>query len=331
MIRLSLDRRADRDQLLDEREFAGEPILIGRGEGADWILDDPDCLLSRLHCRLDLSDGSITLTDLSSNGVFIDDQTWRCERGKPVTLIAGQSFALGEYAFVLGDAGPGEDARVVAHGEAPASVTEGGRSEPSPEQGPLLEAFCHAARLDSSAIAAEDPVEVMARLGAVYRELVVGLADLMRERSLAKDYLPEHTTVNWTGNNPFRWASAARLTTDLLKTDREGFMPGADAVAASYLDIKQHADCVVAGVQAMGQSALAALAPEAIETRVQGRSTILLGSRAGVAWREYVVVYQETQCRAGATAPLFASDEFRKGYLANLSRSGHPSGRKQVD
>jgi predicted component of type VI protein secretion system len=127
--------------------------------------------------------------------------------------------------------------------------------------------------------------------------------------------------VTWTGNNPFRWASAARLTTDLLKSDRDGFMPAAEAVAASYLDIRQHADCVAAGVQAMTQAAIAALAPKTIETRLQGsRSTVLPGSRAALAWREYNVVHLELQSRAGALEPGFANDDFRRGYLAKLSQ-----------
>jgi predicted component of type VI protein secretion system len=172
--------------------------------------------------------------------------------------------------------------------------------------------------LDSSAIAAEDPVEVMTRLGATYRELIAGLAELMQERSRAKDHLPQHTTVSWTGNNPFRWASAVRLTTDLLKSDRDGYMTGAQAVAASYRDIRQHADCMAAGQQAMARSAIAALAPEVIERRLQGWG--LPGFKAALAWREYTVVHQELQLQIGAGEPGLANSDFREGYLARLSR-----------
>lgn len=322
MISLSLYLRSDRGRLLDVRDLSSGPILIGRGEGADWILEDPDCLLSRVHCRLESSGGLTTLTDLSGNGVFLDAATERCERGEPVALLPGQSFSLGKYLVVLTEDGrPDESQRPEQGEESVSATTTVAWGERATEQGPLLEAFCHAARLDSSAIAAEDPVEVMARLGAVYRELIAGLAELMHERSLAKDHLPQHTTVTGTGNNPFRWASAARLTTDLLKSDREGFMPGAEAVAASYLDIRQHADCVAAGLQAMARSAIVALAPEAIEARLQGRRSIgLPGSRAALAWREYTVVHQDLQARAGAMEPGFANDDFRKGYLAKLSQ-----------
>jgi predicted component of type VI protein secretion system len=321
MIILSLYLRSDRSRLLDVRDLASGPILVGRGEGADWILEDPDCLLSRVHCRLESGGGRITVTDLSTNGVFIDEETRRCERGKPVTLSPGQSVALGKYRLALAEDGRRDGAQRPEQGAIPESATAVAWGKRSTEQGPLLEAFCRAARLDSSAIAAEDPVEVMARLGAVYRELITGLAELMRERSRAKDHLPEHTAVSWTGNNPFRWASAVRLTTDLLRSDREGFMPGAEAVAASYLDVRQHADCVAAGLQAMTQSAVAALAPETIEARLQGRrSTILPGARAALAWREYSVVHQELHSRADALEPGFANSDFRRGYLAKLSQ-----------
>jgi type VI secretion system FHA domain protein len=284
-------------------------------------LEDPDCLLSRIHCKLESSGAAITLTDLSGNGVFIDQEGNRCERGKPVTLVLGQSFRLGKYRLVLTEDARCDEPHMPEPTQGSQSPTPATRGERTTEQGPLLEAFCHAARLDSSTIAAEDPVEVMARLGAIYRALIVGLAELMHERSLAKDQLPEHTTVSWTGNNPFRWASAARLTTDLLKNDREGFLSGAEAVAASYLDIRQHAACEAAGVQAMTESALAALAPETIEARVQGRrSPVLPGAKGALAWREYSLVYQELHAKAGALDPGFANDDFRRGYLAKLSR-----------
>jgi predicted component of type VI protein secretion system len=321
MISLSLYLRSDRSELLEVRDLPSGPMLIGRGEGADWVLEDTDSLLSRVHCRLESTGGLITLTDLSGNGVFLDEETRRCERGKPVALAPGQSFSLGKYTLMLTEDGRGDEAGNAERDAAPEAATVMAAVERSTEQGPLLEAFCHAAHLDSSAIAAEDPVEVMARLGAVYRELVVGLSELMHERSLTKDHLPEHTTVTWTGNNPFRWASATRLTIDLLKSDREGFMPGAEAVAASFLDVRQHAECVAAGLQAMAESAIASLAPEKIETRLQSRpSPLLPGSRAALAWREYGIAHRELQSSAAALEPRFANEDFCKGYLAKLSR-----------
>ena len=97
MIRLSLYLRSDRSRPLDVRDLTSGPILIGRGDGADWVLEDPDCLLSGVHCRLESSGGLTTLTDLSGNGVFLDGDAERCERGKPVALVPGQSFTLGKY------------------------------------------------------------------------------------------------------------------------------------------------------------------------------------------------------------------------------------------
>ncbi|MEW8682384.1 MAG: FHA domain-containing protein, partial [Candidatus Thiodiazotropha endolucinida] len=45
---------------------------IGRRDENDWILPDPERFISGRHAQIDFSDESFHITDLSSNGVFIN-------------------------------------------------------------------------------------------------------------------------------------------------------------------------------------------------------------------------------------------------------------------
>jgi len=241
-------------------------------------------------------------------------------------MRAGQVVRLGDYLIVLVQSDPS------VGGTSGAPFTSSDADETPPgvqadpatrdtragEQGALLEAFCSAAHLDMSTFAGEDPAAIMHRLGGVYRQMVIGLADLMSERTAAKaEYVPDHTTVGHVGNNPFRWASPQRLAVDLLRQDREGFMTGPDAVQASFGDIKRHFACVFAGMRAAVRSVLDALSPKAIEGRLRGRSAFLPGYKAA-AWIEYAVVHDEIG-RDGDPPDGLISVEFRKGYAACLN------------
>jgi predicted component of type VI protein secretion system len=325
MIRLSLFARSEPDRELDTRDFVDGAIVIGRGEDADWSLEDPDCLLSRRHCLVSAADGFVTVTDVSSNGVFLDDAGERCERGRPIALREGQTLRLGDYIIVLAQFDQSE--RTASDGPRVPSASTATtprigddpvtRRSRAAEQGVLLETFCSAAHLDMSTFAGEDPAAIMQRLGGVYREMVIGLADLMSERTAAKaDYMPDHTTVGHAGNNPFRWASPQRLAVDLLRHDREGFMTGPDAVRASFGDVRRHLTCVFAGMQTAVLTVLDALSPKAIEGRLRGRSQLLPGYRAA-AWTEYSVAYEEIR-RDADPSERHASAAFREGYAACL-------------
>jgi type VI secretion system FHA domain protein len=48
---------------------------IGRASDNEWVLPDPEQHLSKHHCRIRYDDGSYTITDTSSNGVFVNGDT----------------------------------------------------------------------------------------------------------------------------------------------------------------------------------------------------------------------------------------------------------------
>jgi type VI secretion system FHA domain protein len=175
--------------------------------------------------------------------------------------------------------------------------------EPAPRTTPssdasLLDAFCAGAKLDASLFAGEDPAAVMRRLGAAYQQMVLGLGDLMSERtSLKSGYRMERTRVRAEGNNPFKWASGQRLAADLLRNNQEGFLPGPQAVGASFADLKKHHLCMLAGMRAAIGETLQILSPEAIEAPLKGQSFVLK-TKGQVCWNDYAKRHAEVLQRA---------------------------------
>jgi len=56
-------------------------MAIGRGPENDWILPDPERLVSTQHCVIQYKDGRYYLTDNSTNGVELVNAGIRLRRG----------------------------------------------------------------------------------------------------------------------------------------------------------------------------------------------------------------------------------------------------------
>lgn len=81
------------------KSFGLKGGTIGRAAGNDWILADPDRFLSSRHCQIVCKDGHYFLTDLSTNGTYINGASEPVGRGTEVRLVEGDSIDLGDYRF----------------------------------------------------------------------------------------------------------------------------------------------------------------------------------------------------------------------------------------
>jgi type VI secretion system protein ImpI len=79
--------------------LAGNSVVIGRGEDADWQLDDPDMYLSRKHCVIAVADGKLRATDTSRGGTFVDGSEQPIGTGNAVTLTDGMRLRMGDFVF----------------------------------------------------------------------------------------------------------------------------------------------------------------------------------------------------------------------------------------
>jgi type VI secretion system protein len=81
----------------ESRTLGQGTISIGRAAGNDWVLADPDRHLSKTHCMVSTEAGRFVLSDLSTNGVFVNGARDPIGRDAKVTLTDGDDFRLGDY------------------------------------------------------------------------------------------------------------------------------------------------------------------------------------------------------------------------------------------
>lgn len=299
MYMLQLFDRANEVQPIDARLLRDGVLRIGRDSTADWSIADPDFELSRAHCELAVVADGLSLKALGTNGVFDDATGARFPDAVDVPMPLPATLRFGRFRLRASHAPHGDEPADMARtmvltpplgssaavpddwSDAPAFVPAGG--------GSLLEAFCDGAGLDASLLSSEEPAEVMRRAGAVYRQMVLGIGDLMAERDRARaHYDLTRTTIGGAGNNPFKWAPTQRLAVDLLLAGSASFLAGPAALQSSFRDIKRHLIATFAGLHGSLRAAIATFDPKTLDDASGARAS-LLKSRVAVQAEEVAV------------------------------------------
>lgn len=83
------------------KSFDTQGGSIGRGKDSNWVLDDPERFLSSCHCRVSHENGQYFLTDLSTNGTFMNGAPNPLGKGNRHVLTDGDTFVLGDYEFTV--------------------------------------------------------------------------------------------------------------------------------------------------------------------------------------------------------------------------------------
>ncbi len=80
--------------------FAESGGTIGRAANNFWVLDDPERYISSHHSQITCLNGQYYLTDLSTNGTFLNGSSEPIGKGNKVAITDGDSFSLGDYEFL---------------------------------------------------------------------------------------------------------------------------------------------------------------------------------------------------------------------------------------
>jgi len=299
MFLLRLFHRADPAQPIAAHMLGEGSISIGRDPASDWAIPDPECEISRQHLQLSCENGALALRPLGSNGVFHGETGERLPDNVDVPVALGDAVDFGQYRMVIDSvpfatrSGASFERTMVFAAPFGRDRDAGGDwadDESSPhahDEGSLLEAFCEGARLDVSALSGAEPAEILRRAGEIYRAMVLGLGDLVGQRSSAKAELSmDRTTIGAEDNNPFKWAPGRRLAIDLLLAREAGFLHGPEAIEASFEDVRTHMLGTLAGFEAAMRAVLDLAGPAAIAGRIEGQSAFLK-SRPALCWAEY--------------------------------------------
>ena len=99
----------------------GRGLDIGRAAHLDWTLPDPDRVVSSKHCEVRRRDGAYWLTDVSTNGTYLNGSDRRMSG--PHRLRNGDRLAIGPYIIAVSIQGEDADAPRPGAGTTPASAT----------------------------------------------------------------------------------------------------------------------------------------------------------------------------------------------------------------
>ena len=79
------------------RTVSGGEFSIGRGSENDWVLPDPERVLSKRHCIFAYRSGGWQITDRSTNGTFLNRESEPIGDGMQRDLRDGDRLRLGPY------------------------------------------------------------------------------------------------------------------------------------------------------------------------------------------------------------------------------------------
>lgn len=74
---------------------------IGRSTRRDWVIPDPDMVVSSLHAEIAFQDGRFLITDRSTNGVFINHAEDSLGKGNSAPLASGDTVLIGSYEILV--------------------------------------------------------------------------------------------------------------------------------------------------------------------------------------------------------------------------------------
>ncbi|GGC29173.1 phosphopeptide-binding protein [Siccirubricoccus deserti] len=156
---LSLTGQGANGPLQEIRSLDRGTLSLGRGPQNDWVLHDPAAQLSKLHCTIACMGGRYILTDLSTNGVFLNGAMERMPRDSQVVLADGDEFRLGDYVVRVSEAGPAAVAFAAPPAGLPAADPLALDPFGDPSEMPAAGGFSHPMRIETPLPRGLDPFD----------------------------------------------------------------------------------------------------------------------------------------------------------------------------
>lgn len=183
----------------------------------------------------------------------------------------------------------------------------------------LIEAFLEGAALDEVEIPVENVHETMRVIGALYRETVKGLREVLSARSSIKsEFRLSQTTIQPVENNPLKFSLGDDdAMTALLTNKGKGYLPPSRAIHEAFGDVKAHQVAVIVGMQAALTGLLVRFNPKALEDRINEESSAvgaLLRNKKSMYWDEFAKLYETIAAEAEDDFQSVFGREFGKAY-----------------
>ena len=205
---------------------------------------------------------------------------------------------------------------------APPPVTAAGQAPAGADD--LFALFLRGAGIDPAAVAQVNSAEAMQSYGALFREVVQGMMEvLMARASLKSEFRMLLTTIRPVENNPLKFSpSVDDAMRNLFMSHGSGYLSPVESVREGFDDIKNHQMAMVAGMQAAFGDLLQRLNPESFQGKGKGgvRVALISGSRKSHAWDAYCEFYKKVTRDEDSSFQTLFGEEFARAYEEQIRR-----------
>jgi type VI secretion system protein len=189
----------------------------------------------------------------------------------------------------------------------------------------LFAAFLRGAGIDPAVVDQGDAAATMQRYGALFREVVQGLMEvLMARASLKSEFRMMLTTIRPVENNPLKFSpSVDDAMRNLFMSRGGGYLSPIESVREGFEDIKNHQMAMVAGMQAAFRDMMERLKPESFEKNNKGggvRGALMPTSRKSHAWEAYCDFYNTIMRDPESSFQTLFGEEFAQAYEEQVKR-----------
>ncbi len=237
------------------------------------------------------------------------------------------SFAVVEGgAGAIGAAGaprpPGRpDGRAGASGGRKPAMRKG---QETAAEAPMVQAFLRAAGLEADSVAGLDPETLMGTLGQLLRETVVGLREVLQDRSAHKATLGlGNTAIQPRENNPLKLTGSTQdAMSRLLRDGSPEYLAPVSALREAFRDIKEHQAATWQATHQAFFNFIEHLDPGMLEERFaegQTRRPLLPGAARARRWEQYAELYEALTRHAGDHFPPLYDEAFTEAYRHALA------------
>ena len=218
---------------------------------------------------------------------------------------------------------------------APAAVHAGAPVQPpAPGRDELLAALLRGAGVPGLEIPGGLTPQFMEDVGAVMRETMQGLLDLLAARAHAKrEVRADATIVMASDNNPLKFAPGLDAAiTHLLVPRGQGFMSPLRSLSDARESLRTHQEGFVAGMRAALTAVLGRFDPAKLEQRLTERDdsgSLLPMNHKAKLWNLYEELYGEISRESETDFHFLFGEEFLRAYEAKArpqTPRGEPHG-----
>jgi type VI secretion system protein len=160
--------------------------------------------------------------------------------------------------------------------------------------------------------------EIHATVGAMMRETIDGLMQVLRSRtSIKNEFRINITTIQPVENNPIKFSASVDEVLELMFLRRSrAYKAPLDAIEESFDAIADHQLAVIAGIRSAFRSVLSKFDPERLEEEFKqtGKGGLLPGMMKGRFWGAYQEHYQKVINDMERSFQELFGDEFVQAY-----------------